>query len=115
MSDSNEPKKCKAQVFDRESWSAGHQCKNKATTEAGYCKTHDPECKKAREAERPPTKWERRCEARKQLAAYLERILTPEQRKVVERGIRWGHDDWASPPWPLDIENAPPPDIEKQG
>ena len=44
-------------------WSHCNPCHNKVVTPAGYCRLHDPELKKAREARRPPTRFERRCAA----------------------------------------------------
>lgn len=71
--------KCKERVPD--DFGVGfHGCMNNATTAAGYCRTHDPECVAARAAKRGPTKWEREMAAEKakreelaELRAYRDR------------------------------------------
>jgi hypothetical protein len=101
---------CKEMVWDRGSrYMRRFQCRNKAATAAGYCKVHDPELRKAREDAKPPGKFQRQNEARKQLDAYLASILTPEQLAIVQRGISWAHLPWVMPPWPLDITKEPAP------
>ena len=52
--------KCKEKVCDRSNrWLRGYPCKNKAVTAAGYCRMHDPDLRKERDAKRGPSKWER--------------------------------------------------------
>lgn len=54
--------KCKATVWNGESFSARRRpCERNASTPAGYCKQHDPELVKARNAERD-ARWKRESE-----------------------------------------------------
>lgn len=66
--------RCKeSQVSSPNSWRYA-QCQNKAVTGAGYCRVHDPELRAARQAKRPPTKWERINKARRELEEVLETL-----------------------------------------
>ncbi len=70
--------KCKAKVYQSGMFTSTG-CSNKAVTEAGFCRVHDPDCQEERRKKRGPTAEEIRWEDRR-----LERKRT----KDLERALR---------------------------
>lgn len=57
--------KCKAEIRRFEGRMVfRHPCRNRAVTPSGYCRVHDRDCAREREAKRMPSKYERYTEAR---------------------------------------------------
>lgn len=94
--------KCREMVSSSNAWRMS-SCMNKAVTEAGYCRVHDPELRRLREAKRTPSKYERQMACRGQLKEFLRLRLSPEDFKVAMRGIVWGWVEYSNPPVDPDI------------
>lgn len=69
--------RCKRLVSDRTAWVGPHQCQNRAVTEDGYCRLHDPYLAQERAAKRPATKYERLRAARKAVDAVIDALPEP--------------------------------------
>jgi hypothetical protein len=78
--------RCKEEVSSSDGWRS-HRCSYKAVTDAGYCRTHDPELAKQRAAKRGPSRWERERLAREQLMAACDDVARshPELSGQMER------------------------------
>lgn len=88
----HDPTKCKELIWTGDTWHRHkHQCPRKASTEAGYCKQHDPECRKVREAKAPLTKWERQRDARRRVEEIIDILMvrSPDDALLVE--LRQSH------------------------
>lgn len=50
--------RCKAKTYSPSSWPRSSQCEKRASMPDGYCKTHSPAERKARDANRAPSKYD---------------------------------------------------------
>lgn len=70
---------CKAKIADHTGFHF-YGCGKPAVTDAGYCRTHDPECRATRAKKRGPTKWEREMAAEKAMRDELATLRAYRER-----------------------------------
>jgi hypothetical protein len=79
--------RCRAE-YQPSDWHSQKRCTNRAVTEAGYCRVHDPEHQAKRAAKRPPSKFERWREARDELTQLIDSVPDEALRDQIRDALR---------------------------